>query len=59
MRDVQVLTDMIISILSNRKGFDDWFGSLDDSISDNIIDELDETIEEWLNMETSYEMENE
>lgn len=59
MRDVQVLTDMIISVLMDRKGFDDWFGDLDNSILDNIIDELDETIEEWLNIETTYEMDEE
>jgi len=59
MRDVQILTDMIISTLSDRGGFDEWFNNLEDSIADEIIDELDKTIEEWLSMEETYEMDDE
>lgn len=56
MRDVTALTEMIISVLMDRRGFDEWFNNIPDSIVDDIIDEIDETIQNWLNTDNNYEM---
>lgn len=42
------IVNTVISSLSNRNGFDDWWGNIDDSIQQEIIEELIDLVIEQL-----------
>jgi hypothetical protein len=43
------IREQVLDILLSHKGFENFWYDLDDSVVDEIIDELDETIEGALN----------
>jgi hypothetical protein len=49
MQDVDDLIEVIIDMLSERKGFDNWFSDLDNDIVDDIYYELGQVVTEWMN----------
>ena len=55
MRNVEELSQMIIGTLSERNGFDDWFLSLDESWQEEIEEDLQECIVEWMSEDTELE----
>lgn len=47
-------TEQIISALSNRGGFDGWWGDIDEDIQQEIIAEIDAIIDESASAELAY-----
>lgn len=48
MRSVEELSETIIGTLSEREGFDSWWYSVKDYIQEEILEDLQDTIKEWL-----------
>lgn len=47
-RNVEELSQMIVGVLSERNGFDDWFLSLDESWQEEILEDIQETVVDWM-----------
>jgi hypothetical protein len=47
MRNVEELSEMIVGTLCERRGFDDWWFSLDENIQEEIQEKIQLTITDW------------
>jgi hypothetical protein len=59
MNRVQDLTDMILEILENHAGFEEWFYGMKEDDIEKTCEEIDEAIQTWANFEETYEMDEE
>lgn len=48
MRSVEELSETIVGVLCERLGFDNWWTEVDDYIQEEILEDLQDTIKEWL-----------
>lgn len=48
MRSVEELSETIIGTLCERLGFDNWWVDVDDDIKEEILEDIQQTVEEWL-----------
>lgn len=47
-RYTEELSQMIVEKLSNRKGFEDWWYGLEDDIQEEVLDDIKNTYDEWI-----------
>ena len=50
-RNNEELSQTIIDTLCERKGFDNWWYDLDDDIQEEILEQIQENIAEWMDEE--------
>ena len=48
MLSVEELSEMIVEELCEKKGFDNWWSSVEDEDQEVILEKLQDVISEWL-----------
>jgi hypothetical protein len=48
MRSVEELSETIIDVLCDRKGFYDWWYGVEDEDQENILEKIQDVTNEWI-----------
>jgi hypothetical protein len=49
MRNIEELSEIIVGVLSEYKGFENWWYNIEDNDQEDILEDLQDNIAEWMN----------
>jgi hypothetical protein len=48
MRSIEELSETIIGVLGEQDGFDAWWYSVEDYLQEEILEDIQNTVQDWL-----------